>query len=342
METAFYSEIKNQPAALRQTLSAYAENDFAFVKEAVRLIAEAPALVMSGMGTSYNVCLCALKALNKIQRVYALPSYQLLQENCAGIKDGDLLLFISQSGESAEIVELCRLRCGKNPIIAITNDLNSSLAKAAELVLPLYCAEEKSITNCTFTASLAVLQMLCACAEGKSLDSLKRELTEASFEAECFLAAESDVFALADTLDNVDRLHFIGRSGLEMSLVEQAALTFKEGANINAHSFSAGAFRHGPMELCGEDHAAVLYVSDDESADALGRLAERMRSNGSHVISISNRDFEGCGLHIKAQSPEGFAAVVAVINEMLIVRAADRRGKEAGIFTIAGKICKEL
>ena len=342
METAFYSEIKQQPAALRTTLAAYAENDFDLIKQAIRLIASAPALVMSGMGTSYNVCLCALKGLSNIQRVNAVPSYQLLQDDLAGIKEEDMLLLISQSGESAEIIEICKRLDGKNPIIAITNDLNSSLAKAACLVLPLYCGEEKSITNSTFTATLAILQLMCACAEGKDLDALKAELIEASYEAERFLSNEEKVFALADSLDGIDRLHFIGRSGLEMSIVEQAALTFKEGANINAHSFSVGAFRHGPMELCGKDHVAVLYVSDTESAEAAQRLAERMRANGSHVISISNKAFDGEGLFIEAQSPEAFAAVAAIINEMLIVRAADRRGKEAGIFTIAGKICKEL
>lgn len=102
METAFYSEIKCQPAALRATLAAYEKNDFALIKEAIAPYSRAPALVMSGMGTSYNVCLCALKGLAGIQRVNAVQSYQLLQNDCAEIRDGDLLLLISQSGESAE------------------------------------------------------------------------------------------------------------------------------------------------------------------------------------------------------------------------------------------------
>lgn len=342
METAFYSEIKCQPAALRATLAAYEKNDFALIKEAIALISRAPALVMSGMGTSYNVCLCALKGLAGIQRVNAVQSYQLLQNDCAEIRDGDLLLLISQSGESAEIVELCSRRRGKNRIICITNDVHSSLAKAASLVLPLYCIEEKSITNCTFTASLAVLQLLCACAQGSSLHALASELLKASDEAESFLSSESEIFALADSFAGIDRVHFIGRSGLEMSLAEQAALTFKEGANINAACFSAGSFRHGPMELCGEKHTAILFVSDNESADALGRLARLMRANGSNVIFISNKPFDERGLRIQAGSPEAFAAVAAIIVEMLIVRSAQQRGKEAGVFTIAKKICKEI
>lgn len=342
METAFYSEIKRQPEALRKTLAAYAENDFSLIRKAAELILSAPALVMSGMGTSYNVCLCALKALGKQVRVNALQSYQALQDDCAGIRDGDLLLLISQSGESGEIVELCKKREGKNPIISITNDLNSSLAKASELVLPLYCAEEKSITNCTFTASLAVLQLLCACISGASPDVLSAELEKASREAERFLEDEEKVFAVADSLSGFDRVHFIGRSGLEMSLAEQAALTFKEGADINAQSFNAGSFRHGPMELCREDHAAVVYISDADSAASLSQLLLRMRAHGSKLIIFSNQQTDAASFTIEAQSPEGFAAVAAVINEMLIVRAADNRGKEAGVFTIAGKICTEI
>lgn len=157
-----------------------------------------------------------------------------------------------------------------------------------------------------------------------------------------FLSSESEIFALADSFAGIDRVHFIGRSGLEMSLAEQAALTFKEGANINAACFSAGSFRHGPMELCGEKHTAILFVSDNESADALGRLARLMRANGSNVIFISNKPFDGRGLRIQAGSPEAFAAVAAIIVEMLIVRSAQQRGKEAGVFTIAKKICKEI
>ena len=342
METAFYSEIKRQPEALRKTLAAYAENNFLLITQAAEMITAAPALVMSGMGTSYNVCLCALKTLGKAVRVNALQSYQALQDDCAGIREGDLLLFISQSGESGEVVELCKRCAGKNTIISITNDLNSTLAKASALVLPLYCAEEKSITNCTFTATLAVLQLLCACVDGTSLDALTTELEKASYEAERFLAKEENVFAVADSLTGFDRVHFIGRSGLEMSLAEQAALTFKEGADINAQSFNAGSFRHGPMELCREDHAAIIYISDAESASSLSQLSARMLAHGSKLIIFSNQAVDNVSFAIEAKSPESFATVAAVINEMLIVRAADNRGKEAGVFTIAGKICKEI
>ncbi|MDO4846019.1 MAG: SIS domain-containing protein [Oscillospiraceae bacterium] len=338
----FYSEIKRQPAALRKCLAAYAENNFYLIRKAAEMIAAAPAVVMTGMGTSYHTGLCALKGIAKARRVFAVQAYQLLQDECAGICDDDLLLLISQSGESGEIKELCRRRKGKNTIIGITNHMESGLANAANLVLPLYSPVEKTITNSTFTATMAVLQMLSAWVNGISPTVVAEELEKASFEAERFLASEEKVFALADRVDAQNHIHFLGRSSLEMSLAKQASLIFQEGARINAHSFSVGSFRHGPIELCGKNHAAFMYISDEESCRAMKKLSDCMRMNGSQVIPISNRAITGEAIAVQAESPEGFAVVAAILTEMLLVRFAQNNGKEAGIFTIAEKVCREI
>lgn len=342
MNTAFYSEIKAQPEALLQTIDAYAADGYRLLHQAAEMIKAAPAVMMSGMGTSYNVCLSVQGELGKAGRVSAVQSYQLLQDGLAGLRNGDLLILISQSGESGEIVELCRRCKGKNKIIGISNNMCSTLAGGADLVLPLYSAEEKSITNSTFTASLAVLALLCACVNGDCVDRCAQRLRAGAGEAQRALISEKQVFDAADAFGLADRVHFIGRSGMEMALAEQAALIFKEGADCNAQCFNVGAFRHGPIELCGKGHVGVLYAADSESAEVMAALGARMRQNGSHTLTITNCPAEGGSLRVNCGSAEGFAAAAAVITEMLTVRAARNRGKEAGVFRISGKICREI
>lgn len=342
MNTAFYSEIKAQPKALLKTIDAYAANEYRLVRRAADMIKAAPAVVMSGMGTSHHVCLSALGELGRRARVCAVQSYQLLQDDLAGLRDGDLLILVSQSGESGEIVELCRRCKGKNRIIGICNDEESALAGASDLVLPLYSAEEKSITNSTFTASLAVLALLCACVSGDCADECARRLREGAGEAQKALAQEKKVFDAADAFGLADRVHFIGRSGLEMALAEQAALIFKEGADCNAQCFNVGAFRHGPIELCGEGHIGVLYACGEESAEVMAALGARMRQNGSCTLTITDCPAEGGSLTVNSGSAESYAIAAAVITEMLLARAACNRGREAGVFRISGKICREI
>ena len=278
MNTQFYSEVKKQPQSIRRTLEQYRKDGYSTLRHAAEIIRSAQAVVMSGMGTSYNVCLSALESFNRKVRVNAIQSYQLLNTGYAGVQDEDVLILISQSGESGEISRICRERKDKNSIIAVTNDIYSSLASSATVVLPLFCKEEKSITNCTFTATLAVLAMLSAAVNGDDVEDVARRLEYGSRIAETFLVDEHTIFSTADILGSSDRVHFIGRNGVEMTLAEQAALIFKEAADCNAQCFNVGSFRHGPMELCGQNHC-FSHASDDVSMTVM----QELRENGKTV-----------------------------------------------------------
>lgn len=341
MDTAFYSEIKAQPQSMRRVVTAYQAEGYRAIRDAADIIRQSGAVVMTGMGTSYNVCLSALAELGGAVRVNAVQTYQLLQTDCAGLREGDTLIIISQSGESGEAVRLCRQREGKNRIIGITNDAASSLAAASELLLPLYCDVERSITNCTFTASLAVLGLLCAAVRGSDLDKAAADILDGSDLASGLLRRESAVFDLADSMGRSDRIFFIGRSGMELALARQSALTFQEGADCNANCFDVGSFRHGPMELCGPGLFAVFYASDEYSLRVMGELAHTVSAHGGVPITVSAGPALEQGVVVGSDSALAYAMAAALISEMLLVRAAQNRGKEAGIFNISGKICRE-
>lgn len=342
MNTLFYEEVKGQAAAFSSSLRQMGEDGCAAIRTAARMIRDCRALVLSGMGTSMNVTSCVLEALSDVTRVNAIQSYQLLQTNLAGIRPGDLVFLISQSGESGEIVELCRRLKGRCPLLAMTNDTESFLAKSADCVLPLFSPKENSITNSTFTASLAVLKLLAAAVRGEDLEALSARMQGSCAEAERILREEGRVFALADSIAKYDRIHFIGRSGDEMALADQASLIFKEGAFCNAQSFNAGAFRHGPIEVCGGEHLAVLFVTDETSRETMEKLGGILSRNGSRVLYLTSRPLTGEQFQIAAESPEEFMLPAAVLLEMLVARIAENKGREAGVFHIGGKICREM
>lgn len=213
-----------------------------------------------------------------------------LLESCLGIiHPGDVVVLISQSGESVEIDRLTEKLRGTTKIIGITNQPDSTLARASSVLLLLHAGPEKSITNKTFTNTMALLYLLeCCVAEGLP-ETLCGELDAAVPEMERVLRElPAEIAAAAKTLAPADMVHFIGRGGAAMTVANQSALIFMEGANCAARAFTSGGFHHGPIEICGPGHRAVFYANEPETFPKMLELARQIAGYGSHVVMVTN------------------------------------------------------
>ena len=338
----FYNEVKTQPEKLRGMLARYRQEDFASIKAAAALIRSSGTVVFSGMGTSFHAPLCVYGKLCARVRPVILEAGELL-ESCLGIiHPGDVVVLISQSGESVEIDRLTEKLRGTAKIIGITNQPDSILARASSVLLLLHAGPEKSITNKTFTNTMALLYLLeCCVAEGLP-ETLCGELDAAVPEMERVLRElPAEIAAAAKTLAPADMVHFIGRGGAAMTVANQSALIFMEGANCAARAFTSGGFHHGPIEICGPGHRAVFYANEPETFPKMLELARQIAGYGSHVVMVTNLPCElpGC-IQLHAATAEQFAMASAMVMELLLVRIAENRGLTAGEFQITNKICQ--
>ena len=139
-------------------------------------------LVFSGMGSSH---FCAIGAGIYLKQHgvdnQVISTGELLYYEKDFLDNNTLLILISQSGESAEMVHLLQELPEDIMVIAVTNDTASTLARRGNLVLPLHVMEEEAVTTRTYMASVCITLLLAsAIAEGRTgsmLEKIKKSVS---------------------------------------------------------------------------------------------------------------------------------------------------------------------
>jgi len=210
--------------------------------------------------------------------------------------DGDLALFISQSGETADTLEAMRLCVEAGvPTAALTNTPHSTMAREADLVLPTLAGPEIGVAStkaftCQLTA-LASLAVLAGRQRGHVDAATERELAEAILGAPTRVAlaldVEPDVKALAPELADHHTVLYLGR-GQFFPMALEAALKLKEISYIHAEGYAAGELKHGPIALVEEGVPVIVICPSDALFDKTRSSIQQVRSRGARVTVITD------------------------------------------------------
>ncbi len=314
-------EIREQPDVLERLLSRERGRVARMGRELGRR--DLRFVLIAARGTSDNAARYAQYALGLTRRLpvaLAAPSLTTLYARPPRLS-GALVVGISQSGRSPDVVETvaAATRAGV-PTLAIVNDVESPLARAAERVLPLHAGEERSVAATkTYTAQLAAVALLAtALADDRRLARGLSSLPGAVAEA---LGAEGSARRAALLLAGASRAAVMGR-GLNYPTALELALKLKELALLEAEGFSTADFRHGPIALAGPGYPVVV-VSPPGSVTApdLAELAAELRRRGSAVLTIGEGERPAIRL---PRVPELLSPVVAVVPGQLLAYHASR------------------
>lgn len=340
--SSFFEEIKTQPAMLSNMLKQYSKSKFKLIIKAADKMKTAQKIIFCGMGTSFFAPNCILSRLRKIKEAFCLEAAEMAEDCTTLVKKGDVIILLSQSGESIEVLNILKkLKTRKVFLISITNNPNSALATASDMILELYAGEELSITNKTFTNTLALLYLLEAAIEGAELNSLSVHLEESCFAMQDIITNKLDMIeSIAQDFHSEKGMLFIGRKGISTTIANQSALIFMEGAAIYTRAFSTGAFRHGPIEICSDRHKLIVYNCNDDEQQIMTELEKQITNLGSMVYVVTNMETNAqkC-FKVQAKDSMQYSLVVAVFMEILLMYVAKDRGRIAGKFNITKKIC---
>ncbi len=340
--TPFLQEVLEQPQALLELVDRHQGEGFDSLCRARRLLDGASRVILTGMGTSYYAPLCVLDDFLKMGAIH-LEAGELFEYHRGLITPDTVLVMISQSGESIEIKRLLEKLPEGCRVIGVTNDPASTLAAASDCPLLLYGGSERTITNRTFTNTLALLELLVCPKEERP--ALCGELREAAERMSRYLNDPQTVPAAeraAEALLPADHAYFIGRGGMGQVCALQSALIFTEGAHCAARGLTTGMFHHGPMEICDGNHRAVVFLQDDAYQAKTVTLCEQMRTHGSRVVAIGSPEPAGAvTMPLPRLKPRAFPYLAALAAELLLVAVAEKRGREAGQFAIGHKITSE-
>lgn len=197
-----------------------------------------------------------------------------------------LLLAISQSGASQDIVETVRTaRAGGATTLAVTNDPGSPLAEQAELHLDVLAGPELATAPTkSYSSDLLALWLLVdAIRGGDGTDAWG--LPDAALS---LVERRHEVAALAVRYRFSERLVTTGR-GYSYPTAREAALKLMDIASIGANAFSGADLLHGPLAMIDHHTPVLAVVPDGHGADAMKPVLERLSDRGADVAVFGGR-----------------------------------------------------
>jgi glucosamine--fructose-6-phosphate aminotransferase (isomerizing) len=348
MSASYLDEICEQPAMLRRLsegLEPAAMQDLHDVRERL-LSGDLDRVLLTGMGGSlysaYPACLQL--AMGAGVPVSVIDASELVQQVPDVITSRSLLIAISQSGESGELVELAKLT-GVRPAVSVsvTNLPGNSLAAWADVQLFSMAGPERTVSSKTYTGGLACLHLLSAALCGKP-DVAEREIaTAADCCARMLEQWQPDITRIASFLDPQLPLVYVGR-GRSLASAQTAALLTQEAAKLPCTALSGGQFRHGPIELVRPSFQAVVFLGDLKTRDIDLALIERIASLGGKVVVVAPRssspaEIANTCVFTYPDMPQPVTPIAeAIFIQLLQIPLAEARGFVAGQFTTATKV----
>jgi glucosamine--fructose-6-phosphate aminotransferase (isomerizing) len=342
----FIAEIAGQPGALRRAAAALSSQ-----VEALERVAEAAAdastmPVFTGMGSSYFACYPAVIDLSAagVPSLH-LDTAELLHFRAGVLDERSVVVAVSQSGRSAELVRLADRVAGGGPtLISVTNGLDTPLAMGAEISFDTGAGEEVGPSTMTFAAALVVVAGIGSVLSGERphevVGRLGREAEEAAGALERVLADGSLPGRLADHIGDRGSVVLLAR-GPARAAAEMGALTLKEAVGLAAESLEAAQFRHGPLEIAGPGLAAIVIATEPETRELDLGLARELVDAGAAVVLVTEDDDgpDGAVTVRLGAIARGLRPAVSIAPAQLLAwQLAIRRGREPGSYVQAAKV----
>jgi glucosamine--fructose-6-phosphate aminotransferase (isomerizing) len=214
----------------------------------------------------------------------------------APLQEGDLAIFISQSGETADT--LAALRYAKAQglhTLSIVNVQTSTIARESETVVPTLAGPEIGVASTkAFTCQLMVLAAL-AIAAGKARgvlsDADETKLVRGLIEVPRLMAAalstEPQIEKLAREIAKSRDVLYLGR-GTSFPLALEGALKLKEISYIHAEGYAAGELKHGPIALIDENMPVVVIAPFDRVFEKTASNMQEVAARGGNIVLMTD------------------------------------------------------
>jgi glutamine---fructose-6-phosphate transaminase (isomerizing) len=214
----------------------------------------------------------------------------------APLHKGDLAIFISQSGETADT--LAALRYAKEQglhTLSVVNVPTSTIARESETVMPTLAGPEIGVASTkAFTCQLTVLAALAVAAgraRGELSDQDETRLVQGLIELPRLMAAalatEHQVERLARDIAKSQDVLYLGR-GTSYPLALEGALKLKEISYIHAEGYAAGELKHGPIALIDEKMPVVVIAPYDRVFEKTVSNMQEVAARGGRIILITD------------------------------------------------------
>ena len=292
-------EIHEEPYAVEKTISSKLKDGLPFFNlseldteriaqfDSVRIVACGTAMHAGLVGRSVIEALARLSTRVEIASEFRY-SDPILGEN-------ELVVFISQSGETADTLAALRHAKSKGAYtLGIVNVIGSTLAREADGVIYTHAGPEIAVASTkAYTVQCAALYLFAvrlALARGRIsengakalcaelLTSLPRLINDA-------LGLEEEIARKASLFTSARHLFFIGR-GIDFAIAAEASLKLKEISYIHSEAYAAGELKHGTISLITEGSPVIAIITDENICEKTISAIREVKARGAYVLAV--------------------------------------------------------
>lgn len=277
-------EISEQP----ETIFKAGENTKNSIKEVSDYLKHSRNIYLTGSGTSYNASLVAKYLLAKYAKIKSESIISSeLQFSPDSIEPNSIVIAISQSGESADVLEAVNIAKKNNcKIISIINSMTSTLSRESDIVIGMNCGPEIGVAATkSFTSQLIILYKIIQ----ELNEDVEIDLDEISSSISKILEEHNNIKKIANALKEISDIYVLGR-GIHYPIAIESALKIKELTYIHAEGIAGGELKHGPLALM-DDNVFVIIINPEDSTyqDTL-TSAREIKARGAKIIGISDKE----------------------------------------------------
>jgi len=293
-------EIHEQPEVVGHTLAHYID----MVHERVALPREMPfdwkklrRVSISACGTAFYAGLVAKYWFERFAKLpVEIDIASEFRYRGAPLEQGDLAIFISQSGETADTLASLRYaKEHKQHVLSVVNVPTSTIARDSDVVMPTLAGPEIGVASTkAFTCQLAVLACLAIAAgraRGDLTEADEQKLVRALIEVPRLmtqaLTLEPQIEKLAVELSKTHDVLYLGR-GTSFPIALEGALKLKEISYIHAEGYAAGELKHGPIALIDEKMPVIVIAPHDRVFDKTVSNMQEVAARGGRIILVTD------------------------------------------------------
>jgi glucosamine--fructose-6-phosphate aminotransferase (isomerizing) len=333
---AYLADLLEQPDAVARTVHGLPpENSVGTFAAALRN-GGFRRILLTGMGSSYWACRpLYLRLLAAGLTPVLAETSEVIHYERGWIEPQTLVVAVSQSGRSVEILRLLELAGGVTQVLGITNTAESPLAQESAFSVVTRAGAEATVACKTYLATLVALdwlgRALCGAASGRTeqtlavVDPIRGYLKNWS----------THVAELLEMLDSARDFFLVGR-GASVAAAGTGGLILKESTHTHAEGMTAAAFRHGPFEMLDPSVFVLILEGDSRSASLSARLAADVRAAGARAAIVSRSAAGVLGI---SACPDPLLPLLEILPiEMMTLALAAAKGMEPGRFHLGSKV----
>ena len=338
VEGQYLRDILDQPRALAATLEQLeVSKELALLAARLRE-GKIKRVLLTGMGASFYALHPLFLRLNAYGYVaLAMETSELVYSLPRWFDPETLILAISQSGQSAEVVRLIEENRSRAAMAAVTNVADSPLALHASALILTAAGVEFSVSCKTYVTALMALHLLGGLLCGADAGQTREELARAAPAVASYLCGWKDhVFEMAKGLGQIRHLFLLGR-GTSLAAAGAGALIVKESVRAHAEAMSGAAYRHGPLEMVNGETFAGVFAGAEATRALQAKLRDDIRNAGSKTAWIT--EDAGPGAWNLPKAPAGVRPILEILPvQMMTLALAAEAGIEAGRFARVPKV----